>query len=264
MRAFLTVAPMLLALTACLSDVVPPRDRIGLVQLRTFSNGGTPVLRAQAVFYNTAGLQILPLQPQECGLFAYTPPSSGAGAGPTINAGSAITFTVGGFSENAIPAINATYPVYNFPAGSYLDFTDGDSVTVSIPGALGGFEPMAIKMRLAESFTADTLPTYVENTAMALSWEPATTPGSIMIVALRYNSTPGSTEPDLEIGCAFPDNGSAEIPSTFANGYGGSVPETREYSFTRVRERIVEFDDRTRTRVRSIYEYPAIPLNDAP
>lgn len=264
MRAFLFTAPLVLALTACLGDNLPARERIGLVAVRAFDNSGIPVVRGSAVFVRTSGLQLFPSAPQECALYGYTPPVPSDNAGQTLNAGPFINFTIGAFSEVALGAVNATYPVYNFPGGSYLDFVSGDSVLVTIPGADGGFEAMAIKTRLAEPFTADPLPAQVPNEPMNLTWEAATTPGSVMVVSLRYNTSEGATQPDLEIACAFTDDGTGTIPLNLANGWGDAVPETREFTFTRVRERIVEFDARTRTRVRSVYEQPLIALGDAP
>jgi hypothetical protein len=263
MRAFLLTAPLMFALTACLGDNLPVPERIGLVSVRAFSNGGTPVVRGSALFYRTAGLQIFPAAPQECALYTYTPPSSSSNAGETLNAGPQVAFTVGSFSEVALPAIGATYPVYNFPGGTYLDFAAGDSVLVAIPGATGGFEPMSIKTRLAEPFTAGAIPAWVANEPMDLTWQAAPQPGSVMVVALRYNSTPGSTAPDLEIACAFADDGTGTIPANLANGWGQAEPGTTEYQFMRVRERIVEFDARTRARVRSVYEVPLTDLVDA-
>lgn len=264
MRAIFLAAPLVLALSACLDSNEPIRERIGLVDVRAYSNGGTPVVRARGVFYRIGGLQLFPAAPQPCALYAYTPPVASDNAGQTISAGANVGFAVGGFSEVAVAAPLAVYPIYNFPAGAYLDFVSGDSVTVSIPGATGGFEPMTIRARLAEPFTADTLPTWVPNEPMNVTWQPAPAPGSVMVVSLRYNSTPGSTRPDLEIACAFEDDGTGTIPPSLANGWGESVPATREYVFMRSRERIVEFDDLTRTRVRSLYEYPLKALSDAP
>jgi len=263
MRAILAIAPALFILTACVDTTLPPADRVGLVTVRAFSNSGTPVVRGSAVFYEARGLQVFPTQPQDCALFAYSPtPSDNAGA--TLNAGNSVAFTIGAFTESATGAIGSVFPVYKFPSGSYLDFVSGDSVLVSIPGAIGGFETVAFKARLAEPFTADTLPTYVENTPMTLTWQPATTPGSLMLVSLRYGTLPSSTEPNAEVACAFPDNGSALIPASFANVYGQAPAASQDYVFIRVRDRIVDFDSRTRTRVRSIFEYPTIALIDAP
>lgn len=264
MRAFFLMLPLALTLTACLDTELPVRERIGLVDVRAFSNGGTPVIRGRGVFYRIAGLQIFPSQPQDCALFTYTPTVPSDNAGQTITAGPQVSFTVGGFSESAVPAPLAAFPIYTFPAGAYLDFVAGDSVLVTIPGATNGFEPMSIKTRIAEPFTANPIPEWVANEPMTVTWQPAPAPGSLMVVSLRYNTTIGSTAPDLEIACAFPDTGSGTIPATLANGWGQAEPGTTEFAFIRVRERIVEFDDLTRTRVRSIFEYPLVALSDAP
>ncbi len=264
MRAIFAIAPALLVLSACFDSALPPSERVGLVAVRTFSNGGTPVVRGSAVFYQARGLQLLPTQPQECSLFSYTPDTGNQNAGETLNAGSSVSFTIGAFTEAATHPVGAVYPVYNFPVGGYLDFATGDSVLVSIPGATGGFETVAFKSRLAEPFTADPLPTYVENSPMTLTWEPATVPGSIMVVSLRYGTGPDATAPNVEVACAFPDTGSAVIPVTFTNAFGQASQASHDHAFIRVRDRIVEFDSRTRTRVRSIFEYPTIALVDAP
>lgn len=262
MRAFLAVAPGLVALAACVGELPDP-ERLGLVSVRAFSDSGTPVVRGSAAFYRVRGVQLLPLQPQECTPYAYSPSGTG-NTGQTLNAGSAISFTIGAFSEDATRGALSDSPLYTFAVGSSLDFVSGDSALVSIPGAEGGFEAMAIKARLAEPFIADSLPTYVPDTPMNVTWQAATTPGSIMLVSLRFSAEPGAVEPDVEIACAFEDDGSGQIPAVFVNAYGTAAPETQEHAFIRVRDRIVEFDIRTRTRVRSIYEYPLTSLADAP
>jgi hypothetical protein len=264
MRASLVLAPVLLALTACLPDGLDPEERIGLVSVRAFSNAGTPVVRGAAVFYRLRGYPLTVVGPQECATFSYVPPNTGDNAGQTLNAGANVTFNIGAFSEPASPTPGATYPVYNFADGSYLDFAGGDSVLVTIPGAANGFEAVTIKGRLAEPFTAAPLPTFVENTPMDLTWQPAAAPGSVMLVALRYNSNPDATTPNIEIACAFDDDGSGQIPAAFANAYGTAGAAAREYAFIRVRDRIIELDDRTRARVRSIFEVPTTSLVNAP
>lgn len=262
MRAFLAVSPGLLALAACVGELPDP-ERLGLVSLRAFSDSTTPVLRGSAAFYLVRGVQLLPLQPEECTAYAYSR-SGGINSGQTLNAGSAISFTVGAFSEDATRGASLDTPLYTFAAGAFLNFASGDSALVSIPGAQGGFEPMSVKARLAEPFVADSLPTYVPDTPMNVTWEAATTPGSIMLVSLRFSGEPGAVEPDVEIACAFADTGSGQIPAVFVNAYGTAAPETQEHAFIRVRDRIVEFDSRTRTRVRSIYEFPLTSLANAP
>lgn len=264
MRAFFLTAPLVIVLGACLDANLPQREKIGLVDVRAYDNGGTPVVRAQATFYSLAGLVIIPTQPQECSLFSYSPTGGGSGnVGPSITAGGSVGFTVGAFTQQATSATSVN-PAYRFPAGTYLDFTAGDSILVSVPGADGGFDPMAVKLRLAEPFTADPVPEFEANQPLELTWEPATTPGSVMVVSLRYNSTEGETLPDLEVACAFADNGSGTVPLTFANGWGTSVPETRQAVFMRVRERIITLNDGARARARSMYEYPLVDLVDAP
>jgi hypothetical protein len=178
----------------------------------------------------------------------------------TLEAGNFLSFSAAGSSASADRIQISSFIRYEMGLGQYLLFSPGDTVTVNIPGAIDGFEPMVAKVRIAEPFTADTIPDYVLGQGLNLTWSPAPAPGSFMIASLRYNADGSSAEPNVEISCIFEDDGTGFIPANFAQAWGSAQPETRSYLFTRVRESFESFDSRTRTRLQSLYDVPTPPL----
>jgi hypothetical protein len=249
-RHLLTLAALALPTTACLQDL-PEQDRIGLVVVRTYDNGGTPVVRGSGMFYRVGGLIIIPAAPVPCALYAYSATPGGGGAN-LVDAGIGIGFTVGAFTEQALRLVTD----YRMPGGTYLNFTSGDSISLSVPGAVDGFEPLTAKVRLAEEFTADTLPTWESGVDMNLTWTAAPTAGSFMIVSMRYSNVPDATTPNIELSCAFTDDGTGTVPGALLGGWGFASPASRSYVFTRIRETIVDIDDKTHLRMRSNFERP--------
>ena len=262
MRALKFFAPsalLLLGLSACLETIGPPRDRVGLVTARAYDNAGTPVLRGTATFYRVSGLQLQVLGPQPCALFLYDPDAVGVQV-QTLEAGNFLTFAVPGNNVSADRVQISSFVRYEMAAGQYLQYAVGDTLTVTIPGALDGFEPTTVKVRAAEPFTADTIPDYVIGQPLTLTWTPAPAPGSYMIASLRYNADGSGTEPNTEISCVFADDGSGDVPTTLAQAYANAPAASRSYLFTRARETILSFDSRTRTRLRALYDVPTPPL----
>ena len=260
MRLSAIAAPAALLLTtACLDVDTQPTDRIGLITTRAYVNAGTPVLRGSATFYRVSNLQLQDATPRACELFPYDPNAVGA-AVPTLDAGNFLTFTVAGSSLGADQVQVGAFLRYEMEPGLFLNFASGDTVTVGIPGATGGFEPTTIRVRLAEAFTAGPLPEFVDNQPFDLTWTPAVAPGSVMLVSMRYNSTGEGTRADAEVACIFADDGTGSVAPNLA-GPWNNAPETgKAVVFTRIRESTVVFDSRTRTRLRSFYDVPTPTL----
>jgi hypothetical protein len=249
-RSLVALSALTLSTSACLQEL-PPRERLGLVVVRAYDNGGTPVVRGSGMFYRVGGLVLVPAAVAPCGLYAYSA-TPGTGGANLVDAGTSIGFTVGAVTEQALRGVSD----YKMPGGTYLHFTSGDSISLNVPGALEGFEPMTAKVRLAEAFTADTLPTWQSGVDMNLTWSAAPAAGSLMLVSLRYSNVPDATTPNIELACAFEDDGTGTIPGALLGGWGFASPASRSYAFMRIRETIVNFDDNTHLRMRSHFEQP--------
>jgi hypothetical protein len=253
-RTFALAAFSLLAV-ACADPLAGTRDRLGLITTRAYNNGGTPVLRGTGTFYTVNGLSLPILQATSCTQFSYNPLATGSGV-PTLDAGDFITFSVQGLATSAERVQIGSFIRYEMLTGTFVSFASGDTVTVSATGAPGGFVPTSAKTRIAEAFTADTIPTWVDGQPLNLTWSPAVAPGSFMIVSMRYASNVDLPAPDVEISCIFDDDGTGSIPATMAQIWANSEPGTRSYLFTRAREGTVTVDSRTKTRIRSFYDVP--------
>ncbi len=260
MRFSRLVAPAALLLaTACLDVAEPSNDRVGLITARVYNNAGTPVLRGTATFYRVGGLQLQDAVPTPCELYPYDPNPVGASV-PTLNAGNFITFSVAGSSLGADQIQVGSFLRYEMEPGLFLNFSSGDTVTVSVPGAIDGFEPTTIRSRLAEAFTVGDLPPFNETQPLELTWTAAVAPGSVMLVQMRYNTTGEGTQPNAEIVCIFTDDGTGSVPAAVAGQWVNANEIGKSILYTRVRESTVIFDARTRTRLRSFYDVPTPAL----
>ncbi len=256
---FLAPAALLLSTAACLETIGPPRDRVGLITATAYDNAGTPVIRGTGTFYRVSGLQIQALDEQPCALFAFDPDAVGAQV-ETLEAGNFLSFSIPGNAVSANRIQISSFIRYEMPAGEYLLYAAGDTLTVNVPGAIGGFDATSIRVRAAEPFTADTIPDFQVGQPLELTWSAAPAAGSFMIASLRYNAEGSSLEPDTEIACVFVDDGSGQIPATLAQQWGNAAVASRSYKFTRARESFVALDTRTRTRLRSHFEVPTPAL----
>ncbi len=251
-RHLFALSALAFSTTACLDDFPAP-DHLGLIVVRAHNNAGVPVVRGSGLFTSVGGLVLVPTDTAGCGLFAYSPTTTGTiGGGSFVDAGNGIGFTVGASTQQA----TRVFLNYQMIGGAYLNFVTGDTVSVNVPGATGGFEPATAKLRLAEAFTADTLPTWESGVNMNLTWSAPPVAGSVMIVSLRYSNTVGATVPNLEVSCAFADDGAATIHTAFLDDWGAADTTSRSYAFIRIRESIVNVDAKTFLSLRSQFEQP--------
>lgn len=131
-------------------------------------------------------------------------------------------------------AINTTYQK---APNTTIGYTPGDSIAVTIPGAVGGYPGSDIRGKSAEPFTSDPVVAPTSTNTMNLKWTPATDFNSAMIVSLRYQRSQ-DTQISQQILCSFTDDGTDSIP--FRNHRLWSDPSNvkREAVFTRLRTSI--------------------------
>lgn len=265
MRPSRFLAPLVVSLfaTACLEPFALSSTQVGVITLRTHLDDTTPVLRGSASFYEVAGLQLSFVEPTACAPFAYVAdvPEDDFGS---LNAGDSLSFTVQGLSESATRRQAGSLIRYAMRDLDFLSFASGDTLTLTVPGEADGFVATSAKIRLAESFIADTIPDQVNGLPLELSWTPATATGSFMIVSLRYATAPSMSAPNTEIFCIFDDDGTGSIPASYAQAWASSNVATQEYAFTRAREALVVVDSKRRLMLRSLYSLPTPPLSAPP
>lgn len=170
--------------------------------------------------------------PDSCNTVAFSPLSS---SGPplgvtTIDAGDAVGLQIGAAQEQLDRIVGASQTVYEY-AGGFLAYTPGDSVIITVPGAVGGFPQGTVRARTAEPFTMSTIDPPLGTETIHFTWTAASTPQSAMIVSLRF-ATSGQTL-NRQVLCAFTDDGADSIKYDWYGEWAASP--VREVVATRLR-----------------------------
>ncbi len=246
---------LLLASSACLGDFSLDPDRAGFINARAFDDGGNSVLRVDGAFYRGFGLDVLVGFPGLCQVLEYS--STGGGGIQTLDAGPSFAASIAGNSAPVSRVTVGTTLTYEMSVGTSLPYTPGDTLTVSIDGQSGGFPAATVRVRTAEPFVMEPVvapPT--GPTPTVATWTPATVPGSVMTLSLRYSTLDGILTPNAQIYCVFHDTGSGTIPENLLDAWIGSDPASRSQAAQRVREASITVSRSTKVRLFSFYDVP--------
>lgn len=113
--------------------------------------------------------------------------------------------------------------IYQPEAGDSLTLTPGGRVSVSIPGAIGGFPSQNFETTVVEAFTPSTVTLTADDAApLDVTWGPESSlPGTAMIYSFRY-AGPEEATLDTEVACIFRDDGSGTVPPEALAGFRAS------------------------------------------
>ena len=177
-----------------------------------------------------------------------------------LDAGASVTARFGGAPAEMTKRVDVDRTTYELPEGTSMSFTPGENITVTIPGAAGGFPARTISAPTAPAFTPGdiTLPA-LETDNMTVTWEPTPTiSGTAMFYSFKYANAGAIL--DKEIACVFTDDGSGVVPSAALTEYRASAVRSGAaqrglITANRVGSAI--------THVTSVFEVPLV-LNDIP
>jgi hypothetical protein len=155
-----------------------------------------------------------------------------------LDAGTPVTTLIGTRLDTLPRVTGTTSTLYVKPNGETIPYTPGDSMVVTIPGAVGGYPAATIRAKTAEAFNADTIPVPAGSEAIQLRWDRGHDLGSAMIVELRYNPTGGS-QPTRELLCSYTDDGVDSIPFRQHQPWSSGTASAREVVFTRLRTNFI-------------------------
>lgn len=207
-----------------------PEDTWGFVQLAAANVGGEHQTLPEAFFFRgrLGGVPNADLVFDSCNTVSFS--TGGPLGGVTyIDGGAAISLTLGG-TPTPLERITDQSRTFYQPAGGAVTYTPGDSVSVDVPGAVGGFPQSSVRAKTAEPFTINDVSVPAGTEAIQLQWTPATDGNSAMIVSLRFAGE-GASAPNRQVLCPFVDDGVDSIPFRFyddwASGSQQSVVATR-------------------------------------
>jgi len=203
-----------------------PDDTWGFVELPTSSAGASAYQTlAEAYFFRgrLGGVPNSDLVFDSCNTVAYS--VGGELGGVTyIDAGAEVALTLGATAASLERRVSQTRTFYEPSAGA-IPFTPGDSVSVTVPGAVGGFPQASVSAKTAEPFTINEITIPGGTQPIQLQWTPASDGNSAMIVALRFAGT-GSATQNRQVLCPFVDDGVDSIPFRFYEEWATSSAQS--------------------------------------
>jgi hypothetical protein len=257
--ARLATIPLVFLLTGCIDALKPASERTGFVSASTVQTGAGPdyALKFIGAFYHFDGLQLGIEPPETCEVYVYTVTQPPVGQFPTVDAGPRLYTSVSGREDTLYKSTSLGIPTYQLaPILGKIPFTPGDTLTLDIPGALGGMPPATLQVRTAEPFDHDPIGTATEGDPVTVTWTAATEPGSQMLFFLRFSSISVSDEPNVELRCAFDDDGSGTIQPPYSSAWSTAPEGSRSAVVQRVRYTRLDLDAKTSVTLISSFDRP--------
>lgn len=195
-----------------------------------------------AVFFrgSVSSIPNAQIKPDSCFPAApFVPASSDFGNVTYLDAGAAVTTTIGGVATE-LPRQQSSGTLSYGLGSATIAYRPGDSVVVTAPGAAGGYPGFTARGKTAEAFTMDAV-TPATGATIPLRWSAASDNNSAIILSLQY--VPQNSTARLEIRCAFADDGVDSIPSRFHDLWSNTNNTSRSFVATRLRTLIAGVGD---------------------
>ena len=236
------LAPIVLA--ACLETEPIPEVNYGVIGLNAVVTATDTVLFPEALFYRSPLLRLPTSRVGDdaCVIDAF-PPQGGEGPLPRfLDAGESVAVSTATLTRFLVPTSDGNREFYELAFGDTLPFRPGEEVTITVPGAPGGFSNGTISVFTAHAFTLDPVnPQPPEDSPLELRWTPAGDDGTKMLVQLRYGVD--QITPDRQIFCELVDDGEAEVPAALVNQWRTAATGSREVTAARWRVAVEEVND---------------------
>jgi hypothetical protein len=227
----------LLALAACLETDPIPEANYGVIGLATVvSAANDTILSPEAQFFRT-GLLSLPtsrVDDDQCQRAAFPVPDQVGGLPRFLDAGDSVAISTAASTKYLFPVVGVGGGERYALRDSVFPFHPGENVTVTVPGAAGGFANGTISVLTARGFTLGQIaPSPPAGEGIDLTWTPAGDDGTKMLMSLQYGV--GQIEANEQIFCSLVDDGAAEVPSTLVAQWRDATTGSRRVAAARWR-----------------------------
>lgn len=230
--ALLIAAP----LAGCLNVVDTDNSfyQYGAVTVRSVGSGTQLAASSSAIFFEALTAQIPDSRSVQNSCAISSVDTTTSVSKGDLKAGSALTLLVGANASKQSLAMPFNVTNTSYIGASGFTYSNGDSVTVSVPGETGGFSASSVTVRLAERLIPADITMPTSGQTMDLAWNPGDATSAI-IVSIRY-ANPGTTSyANEQVLCSLIDDGSESIPSSAINAFLLSPESKRSVRFTRWR-----------------------------
>ena len=237
MRRHLQLSALVpLAVAACLDPESLPESNYGVIGLTTVVSGADTTLSPQALFYRT-GLLTLPtsrVSDDQCAVHQYPTPSQESPFPRFLDAGERVTVSTASTTKYLIPTIGVGGESYVLEGAEAFPLHPGEPVTITVPGAPGGFSNGTITIATAQGFTLGPInPSPPAGETLALTWTPAGDNDTKMLISLQYGV--GQATADQQIFCSLVDDGTAGVPSIYLAQWRDATEGSRRVEAARWR-----------------------------
>jgi hypothetical protein len=217
-----------LAVAGCIDTDEGPEQNYGVIGLTTIATETDTILSPEALFYRSGQL-ILPssrVGGDECQVAPYPPVSGEIPVPRFVDAGDSVRISTADRLSFLFPTIEDNREVYALKQGERFSFHPGEEVTVTVPGAPGGFANGTISVLTARPFTLGPIPAAPPaNEGLPLTWTPAGDDSTKMLVSIQYGV--GQPTANQQIFCSLRDDGSATIPEVLISQYRSATTGSR-------------------------------------
>jgi hypothetical protein len=231
----------LVALGACLDPDPVPESNYGVIGLTAVVSSTDTILSPEALFYRTGllGLPTSRVAGDQCQVAAYPTPNQGTQLPRFLDAGDSVAVSTATTTKYLFPIVGADGESYVLDAADRFPFHPGENVTITVPGAAGGFANGTISVLTAQGFTLGPInPSPPPGEPLALTWSPAGDDSTKMLVSLQYGV--GQLQANQQIFCSLVDDGAAEVSSLTATQWRGATAGSRKVEAARWRVALKE------------------------
>ena len=247
-----------LALAACLDPDPVPESNYGVIGLTSVVTSTDTILSPEGLFYRTGllGLPSSRVISDQCQVAAYPTPAQSTQLPRFLDAGDSVIVSTATTTKFLFPTVGANGESYVLDAGERFRFTPGENVTVTVPGAPGGFANGTISVLTARGFTLGSIAASPPaNDPLPLTWSPAGDDSTKMLVSLQYGV--GQLAANQQIFCSFVDDGAAEVPAILLTQWRNATTGSRKVEAARWRVAAKEVTGGVLLVV-SAFEYDAV------
>jgi hypothetical protein len=224
-------------IVACTSSLgIDASDQTwGFLTIDAKQSGAQYVTSPQAMFFK-GHLSLVPnasLVLDSCNDGLYLGGGNNLSGVTYLDAGTPVTMKIGARLDTLLRNVSSTATTYDESSVSY---TPGDSVVLTVPGAIGGFPAGTIRAKTAEPFSIDPIVVPTGTDAIQLHWTPGQDQRSAIILELRYSPSGATgTTPTREVVCSYTDDGTDSIPFRQHQPWSVSTATNRQVVATRLR-----------------------------
>ena len=234
--SYLSALVLPLLSPACLDPDPVPESNYGVIGLTTIVTPVDTLLSPEAQFYRTGllGLPTSRVLSDQCQIAAYPTPSQGTQLPRFLDAGDSVAVSTTATTKFLFPTTSQNGESYVLGQTDEFPFRPGERVTVTVPGAPGGFTNGTIDVLTAQGFTLGEIPaTPAADESIDLTWTPAGDDSTKMLVSIQYGV--GQLQANQQIFCSLIDDGAAEIPPILLTQYRTATAGSRAVEAARWR-----------------------------